>query len=385
MQSKNSKTTDWQIIPVLLGLVTISGITFGILSAFGPENTKVDMKFDQTNSGSTATIEVDLDLTNVIQPGNIRLSDYDSAVTIASQGTYTFTGESDFPIIVNAGGAEIEIILDGVEISSANTAAIIGLDADNIIISTAVGSQNKLTDGGSSQYDGCIFSNAELTFTGSGTLEVNGQQTEGEGIATEAADLTFKSGTYHITSTDDGLNAGGDGATITIDGGTFYIDAGGDGIDSNQNAIINDGTIFVIGSDAGGDAGIDTETGFTINGGAVIALGSDMLETPLNTSKQRVLALTLDQAVTKNTIVTLMKDNQPMLSFSAPKSFKTILISTKDLTTGAYEIYTGGTHTGKLSNGVYSSGQYSSGQKLSINNISSFEISKTVNQFGHTR
>ena len=35
---------------------------------------------------------------------------------------------------------------------------------------------NNLSDGGSSEYDGCIFSYGKLTIEGNGTLNVNGKQ-----------------------------------------------------------------------------------------------------------------------------------------------------------------------------------------------------------------
>lgn len=131
---------------------------------------------------------------------------------------------------------------------------------------------------------------------------MNGNQQEGEGIATEAKNITINDGTIIVTSNDDGINAGGDGATITINGGTVYIDAFGDGIDSNKNAVINGGTLFVMGSDIGGDDGIDTDEGYTINGGFVIALGSDMIETPESSSKQKTIAFSFDEKIDKDTL-----------------------------------------------------------------------------------
>ena len=197
--------------------------------------------------------------------------------------------------------------------------------------------------------------------------------------------MTFNGGTYIVTSNDDGLNAGGDGATITINDGTFYINASGDGIDSNKDAIINGGTIFVIGSDVGGNAGIDTDKGYTINGGVVVALGSDMLETPKESSSQKVIAFTLDNIIAKNTPVTLMKDEEEIISFEAPKNFKTIIISTKTLKDGEYELYTGGSNLGTLENGIYQNSNYSKGEKVLINSENTFIINGIINLFGNNK
>lgn len=377
---------DRALIPILVGIMFISITTLSVLATFGPQNAKsTSDTIRPTPTDSKETTNVELDVSNTIIPGKTNLSNHSQSVTITKSGSYTLSGSSHNPVIVDADNAEVKIILDNAEISTTDTAAIIGLSAAKITIETASGTTNTLTDNGNSQYDGCIYSNTELFFTGSGTLKVTGQQAEGEGIATESANLTFQSGTYIITSADDGLNAGGNGATITINGGDFYINAGGDGIDSNKNAIINGGTIFVIGSDIGGDAGIDTDDGFAINGGTVIALGSDMIETPLSASKQNSLAFTLDQSISKDTIVTLAHGNKNLISFIAPKSFRTIIISTEQLVSGDYELYTGGSHTGQLKNGIYSGGEYRPGQQLNINGISSFVVNKTINQFGRTR
>lgn len=334
------------------------------------------------NDESSSREETSFDQDNIANDTTINLSEQTSDIAITKSGQYTLKGSFTHSVVVNANDAEVELILDGVEITNQQTAAIVGLSAKKIIITTTENSQNTLNDGGNSVYDGCIYSNAELVFQGEGTLTVDGNQDEGEGIATEAKNITFNGGTYQITSNDDGINAGGDGATITINKGTFYINADGDGIDSNQNAIINGGTIFVIGSDIGGDAGIDTDSGYVINGGTLIALGSDMIETPLSTSAQASLAFSLAEVVSKDTNVALMKDGKAILSFAAPKSFKTIIISSSTLNNGEYQLGVGGKHTGNLTNGIYQSGNYTGGEYLSLNGTDKFSVSKIVNSYG---
>lgn len=117
-------------------------------------------------------------------------------------------------------------------------------------------SENTLSDGGNSSYDGCIFSNAELEFNGTGSLTVNGNQTEGEGIVIEGknsvslenstlidtnSELNGKSTTYKNIflyqsisgDASDGVsNFTASNSTITTNkGDTFYI--------TNTSAIIN--------------------------------------------------------------------------------------------------------------------------------------------------
>ena len=380
MSIKNEKfykIKDKIIIYILSNIVVI-GYMLGTITIITNNFILNDKKIEQ----QTTKDKVTLDESNSVAESTIDLNNQSTDVTITKGGTYTFSGSFKHSIIVDAENENVEIVLNGVNITTENTATIIGLNANKITITLNENTTNVLTDGGNSEYDGCIYSNAELIFNGNGTLIVNGNQNDGEGIATEAKNITFNSGTYKITSIDDGINAGGDGATITVNDGTFYIDASGDGIDSNKDAIINGGIIFVMGSDVGGDSGIDTDDGYTINGGFVVALGSDMIETPNNTSKQNTLAFTLDNTISKDTIVTLMKDEEVIVSFKSTKNFKTIIISTEYLTNGNYTLYTGGSNTGVLSNGIYKGGTYTKENIVSVNNYESFSVNKTVNTYG---
>lgn len=364
MSIKNSKfykNTDKAIIYALSSILVTAVVACAVVLIGNqiPANNKPTMV--QT----TEKDDVVLDEGNVLQETSIDLSKQTTDVTITSAGSYTLSGDFANSVIVDAPNEEVELILDNATIENDKTAAIIGLAAKKITITTKDGTTNTLSDGGNSEYDGCIYSATELVFDGEGKLVVNGKQNDGEGIATETANLTFNGGTYVMTSTDDGLNAGGDGGTITINDGTFYINASGDGIDSNQDAVINGGTIFVVGSDTGGNAGIDTEKGYAINGGTVVALGTDMLETPLSSSKQKFVTFTLNESIAKESPVALMSGDETVISFESPKSFRTIVVSTDDLKDGEYALYTGGSDSGKLSNGIYQGGSYTGGKQIS--------------------
>ena len=325
-----------------------------------------------------------LDQSNIANQGEIDLSEISTDLTISSGGSYVLSGAFSRSIIIDAQEADVSLVLAGVSIESQNAPAIVGLSAGKITITSQKGTENTLSDSGNSEYDACIFSNAELEFDGEGTLTVNGTQNEGKGIATEAQNITIQSGTYRITSSDDGINAGGDGATITLNGGTIYIDASGDGIDSNQDAVINGGTVFVMGSDTGGDSGIDTETGYTINGGLVVALGSDMIEAPKAQSQQRSIALTLDETVEKGTLITLMRGDEAILSFDAEKNFRTLILSSDALEEGTYSLYAGGSHTGEKQGGIYYGGEYTKGNAavLRAAGQESFAVAGSVSLFG---
>lgn len=199
-----------------------------------------------------------------------------STVTITNEGTYILTGTlTDGMIIVDAEDSDkVQIVLDNVNISNADSAAIYVRQADKVFLTMAEGSENTLTNGGTytsiddNNIDAVIFSKDDLTLNGNGTLNITAEA--GHGIVSKD-DLVLTSGTYNITAEKHGLSGkdsvriadgtynitvGTDGihgdndedsdkGFVYICGGTFNIDAGDDGIHSSQNLSILDGTINI--------------------------------------------------------------------------------------------------------------------------------------------
>lgn len=298
---------------------------------------------DQTTEKETTAS--DIDTGEEITENNIDLNQYSSNITITKSGEYTLQGEFKNTVLVNAEDS-VTLILNGVDIQNDVTAAIANIGENALIIKLEDNSSNTLSDGGSSEYDGCIYSKGAITIEGNGTLNVYGNQEEGEGIATETNDITINGGNINIECQDDGINAGGDGGLITINGGEVFIKANGDGIDSNKNLIINGGSVYTIGSSVGGDAGIDTDEGFTINGGEVIALGSDMLKEPENTSTQKSVCFELNEKISEGTEITLKNENdEEIITFEAKGDFKTLIISNSSISSGTYYLYQNGEKT----------------------------------------
>ena len=332
---------------------------------------KVPMENEQTEK---TTFAKDIEEGNVIIEKNINLSDYTSNITIKDGGEYNLIGNFEYSVLINS-KEKVILNLNNVNIKNELTATIANISTNELEINLVENSNNVLSDGGASEYDACIYSEGPLEISGTGNLEVYGNQVEGEGIATETNNITINGGKLYIQSKDDGINAGGDGGKITINNGTIFINASGDGIDSNKNLVINGGTIYTIGSPLGGDAGIDTDDGFDINGGLVIALGSDMLEAPNSTSKQNSLCVTLEKEIEKGTLITLINDNDEIIvSFNSEENFKTLIISSKELKSGKYYLYKNGKNTGKLENGIYYSGEYTKGEEITTKNSREFQI-----------
>ena len=320
-------------------------------------------------------VDVELNKTVIIENEEINLDEYTTDITINTAGTYTLRGKFKHAVIVETETGDTNLILDNVTIENKKTAAIIGLSGDSLTINTVDNSTNTLSDGGNSQFDACIYSKIDLIIDGDGMLNVNGNYKEG--IATNNANITINMGRITVKAEDDGINAGGDKAgTIEINHATILVDAKGDGIDSNKNVVINSGIMLISGSSENGDAGIDTDKGYTINGGTIIALGSSMLEKPAG-STQNVGIWSLDSTVKANTLVSLTdsEDNE-VISFVAPKSFQTLIISTAYLKTGTYKLYQGGEHSGTLAYNMYSGGEYTKGDSLKVDKRIEFTISQ---------
>lgn len=284
----------------------------------------------------------EIDYGVVVEEEMIDLSQYNSNITLKGAKEYTLTGEFNHSVFVDS-KEKVTVKLNNVIINSKDTAAIANINTNEFTVYLEDGTVNKLTDGGYSEYDGCLYSNGHLIIEGNGTLYVNGKQNEGEGIATTDQDITINSGTIYVESNDDGLNAGGDiGGMITINNGSVYVHASGDGIDSNGGLTIHDGYVYSMGSSVGGDAGIDTDKGYSIHGGTVIGLGSDMLTPPSTDSKQLSIALNLEKVIEKGKIITLIKGNKEIITFEVDEDFRTLVLSSSKLTKGNYELHING-------------------------------------------
>ena len=340
------KKTIIQIAIIAVLIITL-GVIIGIYASNGnarPNDIGMQRggNFGPEENKTKETSANDVDAGETADSTQIDLSEYTSNLTISKAGTYTLSGSFNYSVVVNATG-DVTLILNGVNIESTMTAAIANGSTNALTIKLADGTVNNLSDGGSSEYDGCIFSYGKLTIEGNGILNVNGKQEEGEGIATKSCDIVINSGTINITSQDDGLNAGGSGGSITINGGEVYIKANGDGIDSNGALTINGGTVYTIGSSQGGDAGIDTDEGFVFNGGDIVALGSDMLEKPETESKQKSVTFSLNSKISSGSTIEVKNENGDVVaSFEAKEDFKTLIVSNQNITDETYYLYVNG-------------------------------------------
>ena len=180
----------------------------------------------------------------------------DSVVTIKDEGTYIFTGAlSDGQVVVDADSKKVQLVLNGVDITSKSSATIYVKEADKVFITLADKSENKLTT--SAEYvaiddnniDAVIFSKDDITLNGEGTLAVTSKA--GNAI-TSKNDLKVTSGTYTLEAAGHGLEAKD---SIRVAGGEISITSGKDGLHSENSDEADKGYVYI----AGGTIDITSE------------------------------------------------------------------------------------------------------------------------------
>jgi len=98
----------------------------------------------------------------------------EGTITINQGGSYTLQGTlTDGEIIVDVEGQEVELILNGVNITNSDGAAIAFVQSSSSTITLAEGSTNYLTDGSNERdYDATLYSVSSLTIQGKGTINI---------------------------------------------------------------------------------------------------------------------------------------------------------------------------------------------------------------------
>ena len=196
-------------------------------------------------------------------------------IRITAAGTYVLRGSFEGQIVVDAGKEDVvRMVLDGVTLSNDTSSCIYGLQSSKIILILAEGTENTVSDGKEYVFeeeeqdepDAAVFSKDDLTIVGAGTLQVNGNYSNG---IRSKDDLKVISGKLVINAVKDGLK-GKD--SVTIKDGTIEIVSDEDGIKSNEDSDPEKGYVIIDGGTIDiqvGDDGIHAETWLTINGGII--------------------------------------------------------------------------------------------------------------------
>jgi len=195
-------------------------------------------------------------------------------VTISAPGTYVLSGTlTDGTIVVNsADEGRVRLVLDNAAVTNSQGAALNIVAADEAVVVLEEGTTNSLADG--TGYDtsaedapnAALFSMADLTIGGSGTLTVTGNTNDG--IASKDG-LVILGGTVDVTAADDGIR-GKD--YLVVQGGTVTVTAGDDGLKSDNEDDDTVGYILLAGGTTTVDAGDDgahAEGDLAVTGGSV--------------------------------------------------------------------------------------------------------------------
>lgn len=122
----------------------------------------------------------DVDLAEAIL---INLSEIESGYEICEKGNYLLKGQLDGQLCVNAEEQVVHLILDEVLIHSMYGPAIFIRSAGKVIITIKDDTNNLLRDSGmystSGDENACIYSNCDITFNGTGSLDIYGYYKDG--------------------------------------------------------------------------------------------------------------------------------------------------------------------------------------------------------------
>ena len=213
----------------------VSGTTAGTSTSNTAAGQTLDAQTHYTNEDLTwdSSGEKTIDLANPTATDGVSVEN--GTITITSGGTYRLTGEYSGQVKIEAAKTDtVRLVLDNAKITNSTGAAINVVSAAEAIIYTAAGTTNTVADEanytatGDDDPDAAIYSTANLTLTGEGSLSVEGVYEEG--IHTTGG-LVIASGTLEVNAANTGIK-GKDYVDIT--GGIVNVTAAQDGIKSTN-------------------------------------------------------------------------------------------------------------------------------------------------------
>ena len=213
----------------------VSGTTAGTSTSNTAAGQTLDAQTHYTNEDLTwdSSGEKTIDLANPTATDGVSVEN--GTITITSGGTYRLSGEYNGQVKIEAAKTDtVRLVLDNAKITNSTGAAINVVSAAEAIIYTAAGTTNTVADEanytatGDDDPDAAIYSTANLTLTGEGSLSVEGAYEEG--IHTTGG-LVIASGTLEVNAANTGIK-GKDYVDIT--GGIVNVTAAQDGIKSTN-------------------------------------------------------------------------------------------------------------------------------------------------------
>jgi len=245
-----------------------NGATVNGDQMFTERDTRVE--YDKSNS-----VNISLNK-NSISCSSEAVSINGSTVTIKDKGTYVISGTLDNGmIVVNAEATDkLQIVLNNASVKSETSSPIYIKQAEKVFLTLDNGTKNRLENGGkfvavgSEAIDAVIYSTADITLNGSGSLTVDSPA--GHGISTKD-DLVITGGTYTVNSALRGLDANDsirlkdaniqvvsgkdslkvenledtDKGYVYINSGTFTLTSNGDAISASSYIHVENGSFNI--------------------------------------------------------------------------------------------------------------------------------------------
>ena len=241
------------------------------------EKLDVDTHYSEQDLSWDTSSETAIDLSNPTATDGVTVED--GTLTITKAGTYKLSGEYQGQIKVETADSDaVRLVLDNANITNSSGAALNVVNADEVILYSASGTTNTISDGadytatGEDDPDAVVYSKADLTIAGEGTLKVNGNHEDG--IHTSDG-LVIASGTLEVNAANTGIK-GKD--YVDILGGTINVTAQQDGIKSTNDTDegqgwtrLSNGTVTV----NAGDDGFKASRVVEISGGSLTVKQSD--------------------------------------------------------------------------------------------------------------
>jgi len=346
---------DETLLTVLDKDYAISDIDSITVDDQGIDDDNVLVSYD----GSTADVTIAGNIANYItasvdgaQVSVIQSSD------VASELTYTLTGDATDGMFYHEGSYKITLILNGVNITNTSGPAINIQNGKRIAIELAEGTDNYLTDSSDNGKKACFLVKGHAEFSKAGNLTIAGNKKHAF-ASNEYCEIKKTVGTITITnSVADAFNVV---EYFQMNGGTVVVEStGDDGIqcdaddvtdpEADGHVLIKGGTLTLNVSEAA-TKGIKADGEVTISGGTVninhtgtAAWDSDDSEvkSPACIKSDRNITISGDDAV-----VTLVASGSGAKGISCDTTF-TISAGTLDIKASGAQYAYGTTDTAKV-------------------------------------
>ena len=272
------------------------------------EKLDVDTHYSEQDLSWDTSSETAIDLSNPTATDGVTVED--GTLNITKAGTYKLSGEYQGQIKVETADSDaVRLVLDNANITNSSGAALNVVNADEVILYSASGTTNTISDGadytatGEDDPDAVVYSKADLTIAGEGTLKVNGNHEDGihtsDGLVIASGTLEVNAantgikgkdyvdilgGTINVTAQQDGIKSTNDtdeGQGWTrLSNGTVTVNAGDDGFKASRVVEISGGSLTVEQSDEGIEAQYINVSGGDVN----VTSADDGMNASLKTS-----------------------------------------------------------------------------------------------------